>query len=96
MAMALRPRSSASVISARYGSHALALGARPGRRSGTTSVDTAALVAAFACPESVDTSADMAGFAPPESVDTDAVEMAGFARDARRPRPGTTMPTAFR
>jgi len=37
----------------------------------------------------------MAGFAPPESVDTAAVEMAGFARDTRRrPRPGTTIPTA--
>ena len=29
MAMALRPRPSASAISSRYGSHALALGARP-------------------------------------------------------------------
>jgi hypothetical protein len=55
-------------------------------------VDTSAVVAAFASPASV----EMAGFAPPESVDTNAVEMAGFALDARRPRPGTTMPTAFR
>ena len=47
--------------------------------------------------ESVETSSERAGFAAPESVDTEAVEMAGFARDARRrPRPGTTMPAAFR
>jgi hypothetical protein len=38
----------------------------------------------------------MAGFAPPESVDTETVEMAGFALDARRPRPGTTAPAALR
>ena len=55
MAMALRPRPSASVISSRYGSHALALGARPGRGTGAESVDTSALVAGFAAPESVDT-----------------------------------------
>ena len=97
MAMALRPRPSASAISSRYGSHALALGARPGRRSGAESVDTSALVAAFASPTSGDTASDMAGFTPSQSVDTEAVEMAGFARDApRRPRPGTTMPTALR
>jgi hypothetical protein len=95
--MALRPRPSASAISARYGSHALALGARSGRRSGTESVDTSALVAAFASLASEDTASEMAGFAPPESVDPEAGEMAGFARDARRrPRPGTTRPTAFR
>jgi hypothetical protein len=97
MAMALRPRPSASAISSRYGSHALALGARPGRRSGTESVDTSALVAAFVSPAWGDTASEIAGFAPPESVDTGAMEMAGFAREARRrPRPGTTMPTAFR
>ena len=58
MAMALRPRRSASMISSRYGSHALALGARPGRGTGAESVDTSALVAGFAPvgPESVDTS----------------------------------------
>jgi hypothetical protein len=97
MAMALRPRPSASAISSRYGSHALALGARPGRRRGIESVDTPALVAAFASPGSGDSASEIARFAPPESVDTAAVEMAGFARDARRrPRPGTTMPTALR
>src|SRR5688500_1837117 len=97
MAMTLRPRPSASAISSRYGSHALALGARPGRRSGTTSVDTSVLVAAFAWSEWVDTSSEMAGFAPPESVDTGGIEMAGFAFDARRrPRPGTTIPAALR
>jgi hypothetical protein len=37
MAMALRPRRSASTISSRYGSHALALGARPGRGIGAES-----------------------------------------------------------
>jgi hypothetical protein len=92
MAMALRPRPSASAISSRYGSHALALGARSGRGTGAKSVDTLALVAAFASPASV----EMAGFASPESVDTGVVEMAGFALDARRPRPGTTMPAALR
>ena len=44
MAIALRPRPSASTMSSRYGSHALALGARPGGRRGPA-------------PESVDTSA---------------------------------------
>ena len=45
------------MISSRYGSHALALGARPGRGTGAESVDTSALVAGFARePESVDTS----------------------------------------
>jgi hypothetical protein len=53
--------------------------ARPDRRSSPTSVDTSALVAAFAWPESVDTASKRAGFAPPESVDTDPMEMAGFA-----------------
>jgi hypothetical protein len=43
-----------------------------------------------------DAASEMAGLTPPESVDTASVEMAGFALDARRPRPGTTMPTAFR
>jgi hypothetical protein len=48
MAMALRPRRSASRISSRYGSHALALGARPGCGTGSETVDTSVLVAAFA------------------------------------------------
>ena len=60
-------------------------------------MDTSALVAAFASPALGDTAAEMAGFVAPESVDTEAVEMAGFALDARRrPRPGTTMPMALR
>ena len=80
------------MISSRYGSHALALGARLGRGTGAESVDTSALVAGFASPASV----EMAGFPLPESVDTEAVEMAGFALAARRPRPGTTMPAALR
>jgi hypothetical protein len=47
IAIALRPRSSARSISSRYGAHALALGARPGRGVAATSVDTSALVAGF-------------------------------------------------
>ena len=98
MAMALRPRPSASMISSRYGSHALALGARPGRRTRQPSRWTPPPWWPLSpAPASGDTASEMAGFAPPESVDTEAVEMAGFARDARRrPRPGTTMPTALR
>ena len=81
MAIALRPRPSASVISSRYGSHALALGARPGRATGAESVDTSALVAGFEASESVDTSSEIAGF--------------GFD-SLGRPRPRTRMPAAFR
>src|SRR4030095_16302349 len=62
MAMALRPRRRASAITSRYGSHALALGARPGRGTGAESVDISALVAAFDGPDSVDTSTEIAGF----------------------------------
>ena len=81
MAIALRPRPSASTISSRYGSHALALGARPGRGTEAESVDTSPLVAGFASPESVDTSSEIAGF--------------GFA-SLGRPRLRTAMPAAFR
>ena len=97
------------MIRPRYGSHALALGARLGRGTGAESVDTSALVAGFALPASV----EMAGFPPPESVDTEAVEMAGFAGaesvdttggeiagfaldSLGRPRPRTGIPAAFR
>src|SRR5688500_19951405 len=62
IAIALRPRPSASAIRSRYGSHALALGARPGCGAGVTSVDTSTLVAGFGVSESVDTSPEMAGF----------------------------------
>ena len=79
--MALRPRPSASTISSRYGSHALALGARPGRGTGAESVDTSALVAGFGRPESVDTSSEIAGF--------------GFD-SLGRPRLRTAIPAAFR
>src|SRR5438105_2390223 len=48
MAIAFRPRSNASAISSRYGSQALALGARLGGRPG--SVDTPADIAGFGCP----------------------------------------------
>jgi hypothetical protein len=81
IAIAFRPRRSASVMSSRYGSHALALGARPGRAAGAGSVDTSALVAGFAAPESVDTSTEIAGF--------------GFD-SLGRPRLRTAIPAAFR
>jgi hypothetical protein len=42
MATALRPRASASAMISRYGSQALALGARPGGGGRTESVDTSA------------------------------------------------------
>jgi len=82
MAIAFRPRPRASTISSRYGSHALALGARLGRGIAAGSVDTSALVA---------------GFGGPESVDTSAPEIAGFGFDSLgRPRPRTGIPAAFR
>ncbi len=62
MAMAFRPRASASAISSRYGSQALALGARPGGEGGPGSVDTVPVMAGFEGPGSVDTSSVMAGF----------------------------------
>ena len=99
MAIAFRPRPSASSISSRKASQALALGARPGgggqgARSG--SVDTSPLVAGFAGPESVDTPLAVAGFGP-EPVDTPAV-VAGFGGHplGRPPRPRTATPAAFR
>jgi hypothetical protein len=75
------PTASASAMISRYGSQALALGARPGGGG---------------CPGSVDTpSRVIAGFAP-KSVDTSS-EMAGFAFDSLgRPRLRTAMPAAFR
>jgi hypothetical protein len=82
MAIAFRPRPSASAISSRYGSHALALGARPGRGIGAESVDTSALVAGFALPESVDTSGVVAGL--------------GGQTRGRPPRPRAGIPAAFR
>jgi hypothetical protein len=85
--MALRPRSSARSISCRYGSQALALGARPGRGTAARSVDTSALVAGFDRSESVDTSPEIAGFDPPESVDTSGV-VAGFAGPGSVDTPG--------
>ena len=85
------------MISSRYGSHALALGARPGCGTGAESVETSALVAGFAASESVDTGSEMAEFDRPESVDTTGGEIAGFALDSLgRPRPRTGSPAAFR
>lgn len=81
IAIAFRPRPSASAISSRYGSQALALGARPGGATGRRSVDTSSVVAGFDGPESVDTSPEIAGF--------------GFD-SLGRPRPRTGIPAAFR
>src|SRR5438132_833548 len=85
MAIALRPRSSASVITSRNGSQALALGARPG--GGGHDVRA----------ESVDTDSVVAGFGGPGLVDTSAVA-AGFGGQSpgRPPRPRTGIPVAFR
>ena len=97
MATALRPRASASAMISRYGSHALALGARPGRGAAAKSVDTSALVAGFGPLESVDTSPEMAGVGGPGSVDTAGV-VAGFGghTPGRPPRSRTGIPAALR
>src|SRR3972149_6386671 len=65
IAIALRPWPSASAISSRYGSHALALGARVGGDGGVGSVDTSGVVAGFEGPRSVDTPDVVAGFGGP-------------------------------
>jgi hypothetical protein len=83
--MALRPWRRASSISSRYGSQALAVGARLG--SGGP-VDRPPRIGKPA-PKSVDTS--LAGFAG--SVDT---AMAGFAGGRRRRGARIAMPAAFR
>jgi hypothetical protein len=94
--MAFRPRPRASAISSRYGSQALALGARAGEEGRLGSVDTSSEMAGFDRPESVDTSGVVAGFARPGSVDTPA-EIAGFDfASLGRPRLRTAMPAAFR
>ena len=82
MAMALRPRASASTISSRYGSQVLARGARPGGANPAGSVDTSAVVAGFGAGGSVDTSGVVAG-------------VGGQSR-GRPPRPRTGTPAAFR
>ena len=63
MAMALRPRPSASTIRSRYASQALACGARPGRSSDAEAASPATVSAAGVGEGSVDTSDEMAGFA---------------------------------
>src|SRR5882672_530875 len=70
IATAFRPCPRASTISSRYGSHALALGARVGAVV-AESVDTAPQMAGFASVESVDTSTEMAEYevAPQSSAD---------------------------
>src|SRR6266700_4258011 len=66
MAMALRPRPTARSMISRYGSHALAAGARPGGGhaviAAVESVDTTSLLAGFDASESVDTPPAVAGF----------------------------------
>src|SRR5438445_11217989 len=99
MAFALRPRESASAISSRKGSQALALGARPaggGQGEALESVDTSTEMAAFGCPESVDTPSVVAGF-DGGSVDTPLV-VAGFGGQVpgRPPFPRTALPAASR
>jgi hypothetical protein len=96
MAIAFRPRPTASSITSRYGPHALAAGARPGFGH-AESVDTPSLVAGFAVPESVDPPPVVAGFAVPESVDTPPV-VAGFGghSDRRPPTRRTATPAARR
>src|SRR5713101_9307816 len=97
MAIAFRPRPRASAISSRYGSHALALGARPGGAGRRGSVDTPSEMAGFGGPESVDTPGVVAGFEAPGSVDTPGV-VAGFGGHTRGrpPRSRTGIPAAFR
>src|SRR4051812_10695314 len=66
MAMALRPRPTALSMISRYGSHALAAGARPGGghdvAAAPESVDTPSLLAGLGDSESVDTPPAVAGF----------------------------------
>jgi hypothetical protein len=89
MAIAFRPRLSASLISSRYGSQALALGARPGR-------PTRARFGGHLCPggrfEDLRVGGHLlgnGGFDGPGSVDT-SPEIAGFGFDSLgRPRPRT-------
>lgn len=85
IAIALRPRAAASSMTSRYGSHALADGARPGRCIAT------------AAPASVDSPTPVAGFAPSESVDTSLL-VAGFGGHTRGlpPAARTATPTARR
>ena len=82
MAMALRPRLSASIISSRYGSQVLARGARPGGARPARSVDTCAVVVGFGSGGSVDTPGVVAGF--------------GGQSRGRPPRPRTGIAAAFR
>src|SRR5438046_802447 len=81
MAIALRPRPSASRIMSRWGSHALACGLRPGRGGHGTGA------------ESVDTS--LAGFAGGGSVDT-ALAGFGTGRRPHPPGDRTAIPAAFK
>src|SRR6516165_98071 len=81
IAVALRPAASAASTISRYGSQALAAGARPARGGQAGSVDTS-LAGSEPGPGSVDGS--LAGFGPgPRSVDA---PLAGFA-GGRRPQP---------
>src|SRR5438309_9115139 len=95
MAMALRHRRTASSISSRYGSHALALGDLPGGGDGAgPSGEPGAAVGrgVGSAAESVDTSPALAGFDPAGSVDT---SLAGFGAWPHRRR-AIGMPASFR
>jgi hypothetical protein len=95
--MALRPRPTAAVITSRYGSHALARGAR----LGFGSVDTWLSLAGFAAAESVDTCSPLAGFAsadtqkrPAKEVSTDLAPIWPPVAVGRSPRPAPACRTA--
>src|ERR1700687_903403 len=93
--MALRRRRTASSISSRYGSHALALGDLPGGGGGAGPLGepgAAARRGGCSVAESVDTSPPLAGFDPAESVDT---SLAGFGAWPHRRR-AIAMPASFR
>src|ERR1700687_4378610 len=92
--MALRRRRTASSISSRYGSHALALGDLPGGGGGAGPLGepgAAARRGGCSVAESVDTSPPLAGFDPAESVDT---SLAGFGAWPH-PRRAIRMPALF-
>jgi hypothetical protein len=84
-------------IRSRYGSHALALGARPRCAITPESVGIAALVAGFGGLESVDTTSSEMAACAVRSVDISGGEIAGFGFDSLgRPRRRTGIPAAFR
>jgi hypothetical protein len=80
----------------RYGSHALAAGARPGGGlAAAESVDTPSALAGFTGAESVDTPSVLASFAGVESMDTPPA-LAGFAASTTCRGARTAMPAPRR